>query len=108
MNNVKKWYQSTYPTDEMGEELNSNLTFQEVWESLQQGKEFYSTIGAADSVIRERIFEKIAETMGITYDEVYNTWLNCKEHSLSLSGKMRVSLEYINPEFISSSEVSFS
>jgi hypothetical protein len=42
---------------------------------LDTYQDVYKYIGIADSIIRERIFEKLANEMGIDYNEIYNQWL---------------------------------
>jgi hypothetical protein len=39
------------------------------------GEDVYRYIGVTDSVIRERLFEKLADTLNVKYDYVYNLWL---------------------------------
>ena len=65
----------TYPSDELGEEIAENITFDDVFYTLDNYGDIYELIQVADSVIRERIFEKLCEVTGHTYEEVYNQWL---------------------------------
>ena len=72
MNNIKKWYTTEFPTDELGLEINPNATFLGLIGNIE---DVYEYIGIGDSIVRERLFERIAEIMECTYDEVYNLWL---------------------------------
>ena len=56
--------------------LNPALTFDDALASVPTGNGFYDSIGAGDSVVRERIFEELCNRYGYTYDEVYDSWLN--------------------------------
>jgi hypothetical protein len=38
--------------------------------------DIYQYIGVSDSIVRERLFEKLAETLNVGYDYIYNLWLN--------------------------------
>ena len=76
---VKKWYLDEYPSDrEEGSKLKSGLTFAELWARMQDGEEFYDIAfnGFGDSIIRERIFGKLAEILKVDYDVIYETWRN--------------------------------
>jgi len=70
--NIKNWYQNQFPTDEMGEEINPNLTFETLEKNV---KEVYNLIWVHDSVIRERIFEELAKLKGVDYKVIYDQWL---------------------------------
>ena len=72
---IKDWYIKTYPTDELGEELNSRATFYDLFEALDNYQDIYNLFGINDSIIRERIFEKLSDIMECPYEEIYNQWL---------------------------------
>jgi hypothetical protein len=74
--NIKEFYLNTYPTDELGVELNENANFVGLINELHNSGDVYEYIGVGDSIIRERLFEKLAETLQTSYDYVYNLWLN--------------------------------
>ena len=71
----KEWYIETYPTDEVGHYLRDNATFMGLLAILLTGNDVYDYLGEADSVIRERMFEKLSEITGMTYNEIYNMWM---------------------------------
>ena len=50
--------------------------FRTVIEYLLANKDVYDAFGAGDSVIRERIFEKLSEILNVDYDDIYELWLN--------------------------------
>ena len=78
--NIKSWYMSQYPTDEVGKTLNDDVTFQDLFDCLDNYKDVYELLGGdADSIIRERVFEKLAELTDYTYEDIYNQWLLADE-----------------------------
>ena len=74
-NKIKDWYLSTYPEDELGRELNPEATFEGLFETLDNYRDVYEYIGVGDSVIRERVFRKLAAYMEADYDYIYGQWL---------------------------------
>jgi hypothetical protein len=73
--NIRQFYLESYPTDDLGLELNETPTFAGLLNQLIVGGDVYRYIGVADSVIRERLFERLAEELEVSYDYVYNLWL---------------------------------
>lgn len=79
--NIKQWYQATYPTDEFSDYISDKPSFEDLFNLLDNYGEFYSfmfTDGFVDSVIRERIFSKLAEIMDVPYVYIYEQWLKGK------------------------------
>ena len=72
---IREFYLETYPTDDLGFELAKTPTFAGLLNQLIVGGDVYRYIGVADSVIRERLFERLAEELEVSYDYVYNLWL---------------------------------
>ena len=74
---VREWYTGKYPDDELGKSINENVTMWDIVGLLNTGLggRLYDELHAGDSVIRERLFERIAEIVHCDYDTVYNTWL---------------------------------
>ena len=68
---IKDWYMKTYPTDDLGEELNDEVTFEDMWNEDYEKYDIYQVMGVGDSVIRERLFEHLAEIKGVSYSDVY-------------------------------------
>ena len=69
---LKNFYQATYPSDEVGEEIRSKATFDGLLENITKP---YNYIGCLDSIIRERLFEYLAKIKGVKYDDIYKLWL---------------------------------
>ena len=73
--NIKNWYTKNYPTDDLGKEINSERNFWQLWTMMSQGYNPYEFLDVYDSVVRERVMEKLSEILGVDYDVVYKTWL---------------------------------
>ena len=73
---IKKWYISEYPTDDLGERLNNYSSFEDLWKAIHKGVDVYIVIGVGDSLIRERVFDELSKIYGVDYEEVYKTWLS--------------------------------
>ncbi len=74
--NIKEWYARTFPTDELASSLDENATFGTVRDALRAGKDIYSVLGSADSVVRERVFKGLSEVLDVPYKAVYDAWTN--------------------------------
>jgi hypothetical protein len=75
MNNIKEYYTRTFPTDELGQEINPNATFLGLIGDIGN---LYDYIGVADSIVRERVFERVAEIMEVPYNEIYRLWIRAE------------------------------
>lgn len=74
--NVKEWYRGEYSTDDLVEEIKDTVTFKDIFEALDNYKDIYEVIGnGIDSIVRERIFNKLATLMEVDYDYIYDQWL---------------------------------
>lgn len=75
--NCKEWYIETYPTDELGHYLNGEISFFNLYGCITMcnPNDLYEYIGEADSVIRERLFAKLAKILRVPYGEVYDMWV---------------------------------
>jgi hypothetical protein len=72
---IRTWYITAYPTDDVGPTLNPTTTFADLWQAIKDGVCVYATLGGdADSVVRERVFEKLAALLGTDYDRIYTLW----------------------------------
>lgn len=77
------FYSEAFPTDKDGlKDLNRNATFQDAFECLQTGFNFYAFLGVSDSIVRERIFDALATLMGCSYDHIYYQWLDHSQDPL--------------------------
>ena len=74
MMKIRGWYHKAFPTDDMWEDIDARATFAGLWDAVKAGKA-YEYIGAADSLIRERLFAKLADNLGVEYSVVYDAWL---------------------------------
>lgn len=83
---IKDWYMGAYKDDDLGDRLNG--TFKGALQTLLRGDDIYDYIGVGDSLIRERLFSKLAEMLGVDYDEIYNVWLNEGAASNELTAKL--------------------
>jgi hypothetical protein len=72
---IQKWYVNEFPTDELGVEINSTITFNDLLLALDSSKEIYSFLGVHDSIVRERVFDELSVRMGVDYDYIYDKWL---------------------------------
>ena len=73
--NIRQFYLESFPTDELGAEINPKANFESLWIVIRGGL-VYEYIGVFDSIVRERIFEKFSELTGHNYDYIYQEWLN--------------------------------
>ena len=73
---IRDWYRWAYPNDDLWDCINQNATFQDAFECLQVGFNFYTFLGVDDSCIRERVFDALAILMGCDYEHIYYQWLN--------------------------------
>lgn len=72
---IKEWYQKEYPSDELGEEMSPTATWQGLFDCLDYKGDVYAFLGVGDSIVRERVFERLALLIDADYDYVYNQWL---------------------------------
>jgi len=70
---LKNFYQAYYPSDDMGEEIRTESTFEGLLENI---KKPYEYIGVLDSIVRERLFDHLATLKGVGYDSIYNLYFN--------------------------------
>lgn len=72
---IKSFYVNTYPTDELGQEINDEASFEGLNKVLDCNIDVYEYLGVGDSLVRERVFAKLAELMGVSYNVIYDKWL---------------------------------
>jgi hypothetical protein len=80
--NVREFYVKNYPSDDMGSGINPKATFAGLWEILNNYGDVYEYLYVYDSIIRERLFEKLAANKGCEYDVIYYQWLSPIKKSL--------------------------
>lgn len=72
---IREWYTSAYPTDELGFEINESVSFKDLFDALDNYQDVYNLMGVHDSIVRERVFERLAEIMNVDYSYIYDQWL---------------------------------
>ncbi len=75
---IKDAYIKLYSDDNLAHKLNE-VTFEDIFNTLDNYGSFYKLIGVYDSLIRERIFSMLAVVMDVEYEYIYNQWLECSE-----------------------------
>ena len=79
MENIKDWYMTEFPEDELGQEIDETATFEGLFEVMDGYGDVYEYIFGnpmmGDSIVRERVFGRLAEIMEVPYEEVYDQWL---------------------------------
>ena len=81
---IRDFYMEAFPTDELGKDINGNATFQDAFECLQVGFNFYTFLGVDDSIVRERVFDALATLMGCSYEHIIGQWLFYQREPLGL------------------------
>ena len=72
---IREFYLANYPSDDMGDGINPTATFAGLLNQLIIGGDVYAYLYVYDSIIRERLFEKLASNKGCDYDVIYQQWL---------------------------------
>jgi len=76
--NILDWYKIAFPTDDWAIRNMSNATFENLLDVLEKHEDVYKCIfnsRNADSIVRERVFEKLAEIINVDYGYIYCKWL---------------------------------
>lgn len=76
---IRDWYLIKYPNDDIGKEIDANVTFDDLFDCLDNYRSVYKCIGVNDSVVRERCFEELAEIIGEDYSYIYDQWTKADE-----------------------------
>jgi hypothetical protein len=72
---IKEYYLKNFSTDELGLEINEKSTFAGLLLQLIDNECPYEYIGVWDSIVRERVFERLAEEIEMPYDFVFKLWI---------------------------------
>lgn len=68
-----------FKNDNTGRDLNHRATYRLVLVALKNKISPYAVLGNdADTVDREKVFEVLSEITNLSYDDIFNMWLNCK------------------------------
>ena len=73
--NIREFYVKNYPTDDLGIGINPKATFAGLLNQLIVNGDVYEYIYVYDSIVRERLFERLAEELEVSYEYVYKLWL---------------------------------
>lgn len=93
--NVKDWFVKTYPTDSLGAELHSELSFEQFYEGMKEGKDVYAMLGVRDSFVRECVFGEMAKRLGIDYDEIYDLWMDGPTGNIALGNGKKPKIDVL-------------
>lgn len=85
---IRSWYIKTYPKDNRGKYIDLSNTFEDLWNAIQNKENVYDVIVEGDSLIRERLFEKLSQIKGIKYIDIYNKWLDSDENEMANGGNL--------------------
>ena len=72
---IREFYVKNYSTDDLGAGINPTATFPGLLNQLIVSGDVYAYLYVYDSIVRERLFEKLAEELEVSYEYVYNLWL---------------------------------
>lgn len=81
---IKNWYTNNYPNDSVGKTLSPTTSFLDLNNLLNSGRgaEVYKLLGGdADTIIRERCFEKLAELTDQEYNAIYDKWISIEKNN---------------------------
>lgn len=72
---IREWYISAFSDDEMGIDIDPDITFLSLFETMDRYQNVYDHLGVYDSIVRERVFDKLSSVMNVSYDYIYMQWL---------------------------------
>jgi len=75
---LQEWYIKEYPGDELGPEINKDINFYNLFKALDNRRNIYDYIQVGDSIVRERLFSRLAIIMQVEYNYIYEQWLNSR------------------------------
>ena len=84
---IVDFYVNEYPKDDIAVDINPKATFNGLYQILKNKGDAYKYIGVGDSVVRERVFQKLAEIKGVKYDVIYDMWM---ESDYAKGGQLEV------------------
>ena len=80
--NVREFYVKNYPSDDLGIGINPEATFDGLVQTLNRCGDVYEYLYVYDSIVRERLFEKLSEILNCKYEVIYQRWLSPIKKSL--------------------------
>ena len=67
------------PDEFQVQDIRDDIDFQGLWDAMKNGKDFYEVASVNgegfDSAVREKLFDGMANALGLEYDDVYYQWL---------------------------------
>lgn len=73
---VISYYTYTFEWSEDVDDIPSYLTFYDVLKALDDRKDVYMYLGPySDSIVRERVFDRLAEVLRVDYEVIYQKWI---------------------------------
>ena len=70
---IRDLYHKFFPEDNAWEDINPDVTFQDLFDALDHRKDVY-TVLPRDSVVRERCFSMLADIIGTSHEYIYEQW----------------------------------
>ena len=80
--NIREFYVKNYPSDDLGIGINPEATFDGLVQTLNNCHDVYEYLYVYDSIIRERLFEKLSLILNCEYEVIYQRWLSPIKKSL--------------------------
>ena len=80
--NIREFYVKNYPSDDLGIGINPEATFDGLAKTLNNYEDVYEYLYVYDSIIRERLFEKLSLILNCEYEVIYQRWLSPIKKSL--------------------------
>jgi len=80
--NVREFYVKNYPSDDLGIGINPEATFDGLVQTLNRCGDVYEYLYVYDSIVRERLFEKLSLILNCEYEVIYQRWLSPIKKSL--------------------------
>ncbi len=75
---ISDWYATAYPSDTtMTHRMDRDVTLGGVVRCMHNGVYSYAAFFADDSIVRERMFQGIAELLACDYGAIHNVWRDC-------------------------------
>ena len=72
---IRQFYLNEFPADELGQDINPNATMFGLIEVMSGGRDIYEYLAVDDSLIRERVFEQLADMLYCDYEDIYGMWM---------------------------------
>lgn len=73
------YFKETNPNDPFGDDIDKEATFRDLFNAINDNADVYEVIfgdeNSADSIVREELFNGLANILNISYDNIYYAWL---------------------------------